>query len=736
MAAAVPSFPVRTSVPLTEATNRQLAALGRHFQRVLARDPRNPQALIAMALVALAGRQTEAAERLARAAVDTAPGMTAAWVALGQALRAKRQFDAAEQAFEVATGLDSADPLALIGLAETALAGGRAEVAMARYQLALRVHPGMVPALLGMGNALGCLGRFAEALLYYEKVQRLRPQLAEAHFSAGFALARLNRAAEAEESLLRAIKLRPDFAAAWMNLGCMMREQGRTLEAEAALRRAVRMRPDLVSGWVNLALLAREAGLLDEAESHLRRAFAFDCESQEMLLAWARLCMARRDFAGANGWVRRALALAPEDAEAHNTLGILLDAQERLAEAVEAFDRAETLGSLPAISNRGNSLLDLGRMDEALEAHRAMVDRDPHHAGARYNLALTQLRMGQWREGWQNYEARWRFREVHRRPRVFACRRWKGEALSGERVLLHAEQGLGDTIQFCRYATLVAARGGRPVLQVQAPVARLLGSLAVVRAGLAEVALLDDPPPEYDLECPLMSLPDVFGTTFETVPWPGAYLSAETAGSVEEGRLASLLAGDDGLRVGLAWAGNPRYKDDGKRSVRLSVLLPLLRIAGVEWVSLQKGDAATQMAELAAEIPITDASSTDRDLADTAATIARLDAVVTTDTCIAHLAGAMAKPVFILLPHLADWRWMQGTAATPWYPTARLFRQPAPGDWASVAAEAARVLVARRRCRTRASGMDFTGLRGPGGCRSVGCILSFNREEGETNLGE
>ncbi len=693
MAAAleIPPLPSRHATPLVESSPTRLAALARGFGRELARNPRDPRALMAMALVGLAGGQTEPAVRLAQAAIAEAPGLGAAHVALGQALRAGGHFDSAQGAFESALRLDPKDPLALLGLAELDLTAGRVQQAIARYRIALGRHPGLVPALLGLGHALGCAGCFDEALPLYENVLALRPGLAEAHFAAAFALARLKRTSEAESGFRRAIELRPNFAAAWVNLGCLLREQGRMLQAERALRHAVRLRPDLISGWLNLALLARDAGLLDRAASHLRRAFSLDPTRPETHLAWARLCMARKDFAGAHQWVRWALAQAPENEESHNTLGILLHTQGRFAEAVPVFSRSEALGSIPAISNRGNSLLDLGQMDEALAAHRTALDREPDHPGARYNLALTQLRLGYWREGWRNYEARWLFREVHRRPRVFPFPRWQGELLRGQRVLLHAEQGLGDTIQFCRYATMVAARGGRPILQVQAPVARLLGSLAVVRAGLAEVALLDDPLPSCDLECPLMSLPAVFATTPETVPWTGAYLAAPVPAPCS---LCSLIPDPCSLLVGFAWAGNPRYKADAQRSVTLTALLPLLETAAITWISLQKGLAADQIAGLPCGIEVVDASRRDRDLADTASTVARLDAVVTTDTSIAHLAGAMGKPVFILLPHLSDWRWMHDTATTPWYPTARLLRQPARGDWPSVLAAAARAVSA------------------------------------------
>jgi Flp pilus assembly protein TadD len=537
--------------------------------------------------------------------------------------------------------------------------------------------------------------------------------LPEGEFAAGFALARLGRLKQAEARYRRALVLRPDFAAAWMNLGSLLREQGREVFAEAALLRAVELRPDLIAGWVNLAILERERRRPAEAEAHLRRAFVLNPEQVETLVAWCQLRAAERDLAGAWGWLRWALASDSNHAEAVNMHGILLHTEGRFAEAVEVFERAEELGNRTAASNRGNSLLDMGRMGEALQAHRTAVERDPTHPGAQYNLALTQLRLSDWGQGWPAYEARWLFREVHRGPRVLGQPRWQGEPLEGRRVLLHAEQGLGDTIQFCRYATLVAARGGAVILQVQAPVERLMGSLPAVRAGQVEVALLGvrrGGPPQFDLECPLMSLPAVFGTTVETVPWPGAYLGADPLLAFERRAQTphvrpGLGPGHDlaqrPLRVGLAWAGNPRYKADRQRSMELKTLLPLLRTPGINWISLQKGEAAEQLSAVAGSVFVWDGSSADHDLAETAALLATVDLVISTDTCIAHLAGAMAKPAWILLPHLSDWRWMQQVETTPWYPAARLFRQRSPGDWAGVLERVGAELHELREVRSR-----------------------------------
>jgi len=663
-----------------------LAEVALTYQRTLAVNPGHPEALIGMSLVALASNQAEAAVKMATAGVAAAPSMVTAWVALGQALKAAGQNSGAEQAYGQALRLDGANALAHLGLGELRLACESAEEAIAEFERALRRQPTLAAAHLGLGNALAILERNAEALERYDHTLTLHPRLPEAEFAAGFVLARLGRSDEAETRYRRAIAARPDFAAAWMNLGSLLRDQGREAYAEAALRRAAALRPDLVCGWINLAALERDRGRPAEAEKYLRIALDLNPSQVETLIAWCQFCVHQRDLTAAWQWLKQARAVAPTQSEAANMEGILLHNEGRFTEAVEAFKQAEALGSHAATSNRGNSLLDLGSIDEALSAHQSAVDRDPKHAGAAYNLALTQLRLGDWTNGWPGYESRWRFREVHRRPRAFQQPRWHGQTLNGERILLHAEQGLGDTIQFCRYASLVAARGGFPILQVQPPVERLIRSLEVVRFGRAEVTLLGAEPPAFDLECPLMSLPAVFQTTLETTPSTCPYLHADPEQVLQ--KLAAYPSLHSGPRIGVAWAGNPRYKADHVRSTRLETFIPLLRAAqskiGANFISLQKGEASTQLTALPADIPVLDGSSRDRDLAETAALIATLDLVITTDTSIAHLAGAMKIPVSILLPHLADWRWMQSVEATPWYPTARLFRQPAPGDWATV----------------------------------------------------
>jgi hypothetical protein len=373
----------------------------------------------------------------------------------------------------------------------------------------------------------------------------------------------------------------------------------------------------------------------------------------------------------------------------------------------------------------------MGRCRESLEAQKVALALDPVHPGVRYNMALTQLRLGDYAEGWPNYEVRWRFREVHPRPRRFAQPRWTGTEIGGETgrvsLLIFGEQGLGDTLQFFRYVRLVAARLAkglgeaaartirsngsrlmvpRLIVEVQRPLERLLKP-CLQRIGDdfgigVDLVCNGDVLPVFTHHCPLLSLPAVFGTTVETVPGELPYLKADA--ELVAGRAVGLgLDRELGRAVGIAWAGNPKYRADHERSTRLATFLPLLEAGvqagvqgGIRWVSLQKGgEPLAEIAQLPEGIVVVDGCSQDGDLADAAAVIANMDLVITTDTAVAHLAGALGRPLWLLLPWQADWRWMQETETSPWYPGARLFRQSAPNDWGELMERVARELALR-----------------------------------------
>ncbi len=491
---------------------------------------------------------------------------------------------------------------------------------------------------------------------------------AEADRLFAFALERhrAGRVAEAEAFYRRAREAAPAAPEIPYNLALALHQQGRRDEAAASWRAALALRPDHAGARNNLGILLAEAGELAEAEEHLRAVLAVGVSHPALHnnLAVVLRDGGRPEEALVEAW--RAVALDPDYADAHSNLAILLDEAGQTAAAVAEWRRALTL--------------------------------DPNHAQAHFNLGLALLRQGEMAQGWREFAWRWRGGARHLLPRGFAGPEWGGEDLGGGTLLLYAEQGYGDAIHFARYATVAAARGARVVLEVRRPLARLLATVSGVSA--VAVAGEDDLPP-YRAHLPLMSVPGVVGTTLATIPADVPYVRAEAgAAAAWRARLAEALG--PGLRVGLVWAGDPRPGDarahaiDKRRSVALARLLPLLATPGAVFVSLQKGEAAAQIRDLPAALRPYDAMDEMADFADTAALVANLDLVIAVDTAVAHLAGALGRPVWILSRFDGCWRWLLGRDDSPWYPTARLFRQERPGDWdgvvARLAAELARAI--------------------------------------------
>lgn len=361
---------------------------------------------------------------------------------------------------------------------------------------------------------------------------------------------------------------------------------------------------------------------------------------------------------------------------ARYALGKELARQGRWDEA--AHHLKQSLRFKPAVAE---AWMELARVEErrrrwedAIACYRQAIQRSPDTPLAHYLLSLLLLRLGRFAEGWSEYEWRWQTPGFST-PRRVTGKEWDGTAAQNQTVLLHAEQGFGDTIQFCRFAPLVRERSGRVLLIVPPELRALLGTAP----GIDEVLTNGCPWPEFDCHLPLMSLPRVLGTTIETIPTRVPYLAADM------GKAATwelLLPPRHGLRVGLAWQGRPEHENDSNRSMPLSHYAPLSSGPGIELISLQVGAPDTGAA--AAGLALVDRTAHIRDFSDTAALIACLDLVISVDTSVAHLAGALGKPIWLLLPHHAEWRWLPDEDRSPWYPTMRLFRQTQPGDWNGV----------------------------------------------------
>ena len=547
---------------------------------------------------------------------------------------------------------------------------GRVGIASLKLAAVRQRFPGYEAALHEAGAAALQAGDHEDGLIAFASLVALRPDDAMAHHHLGTACVLARKLERAETCLARAAELDPCNHAIGHNLGAVRLRLGRPEAAETPLRQAAAVAPRAADVQALLGLTMLRLGRKAEAQAALRRAIAAPPQTTTAHSAAGLLAAELGDPAAAEAHYRAALALDPADAVIWANLAKLLRDVGRMAEAIVAADEAIHLvpGDPDGHCTRAHALAAAGQVAEAEASYDAALALDGAHAEARYHRGLLHLLDERYPEGWQGFAWRWRRRGYHP-PHAFTQPEWDGAPTGADTLLLHAEQGCGDTIQMARFIPAVAA-ASRTVLLVPASLARLLGRIPGIAAIHTEAAAL----PPFATQASLMSLPQLMGGTIASIP-AGAYLSPEPA---DVARWQPRLAGLAGLRVGLAWAGNPLYRADARRSLRPEQLSVLQGVAGVTLVSLQKDGAAP--------FPLADWTDELHDFAETAALIAGLDLVVSVDTAVAHLAAAMGKPVWLLNRYDPCWRWGLTRMDTPWYPRLRQFRQPEPGDWGAVLA--------------------------------------------------
>src|SRR5271157_795302 len=598
----------------------------------------------------------------------------------------------------------------LLGLNNVRL--NRLAEAESSFRKVLAVRPEFADAHSDLGVVLAIQGRLEEAAASHKEALALAPSSANAHNNLGLTLCQLGRLDEGIESLGHAVRCYPDHPMAASNLGHVLAAQGKHGEMAEVFRAIVQLRPDHLVARLRLGEALLNLKELDEARTCFEVALNLAPASpgaltglglvlfrlkrfDEAILSLRRAIEIEPGEPGASAILAKALSalgrfdesldvyetvlrLRPDDAQAHHNRGFVLDELRRGDEAVASYDRAIRLapGHAEAHHNRGVVLGKLARHAEAIASFDEAVRLESDYPEARRNRALALLTLGELERGWQEFEWRWRCSDLtmpsHPRPL------WQGEPLQGRTILLHVEQGLGDTIQFIRYASLVKDRGGRVVVECQKPLVRLLETCP----GIDQVVARGEALPEFDFHTPLLRLMGLFTTTLETIPASIPYLTAEGA-CVERWR--ERLRAWPGFRIGIAWQGNPRHTRDPDRSIRLAQFERLAGIEGIRLISLQKGFGAEQLRELGDRLSVIDlGEEVDPGLTtmwDTPALMMGLDLVITPDTSLAHLAGALGTPVWIALPLAPDWRWLTGREDSPWYPTARLFRQTERGRW-------------------------------------------------------
>jgi tetratricopeptide (TPR) repeat protein len=658
--------------------------------RVLERHPQDLQAIELLGLIAARTHRAPLALELLGRLVTARPDVPFAHNNYANVLKLLGRFAEALQSYDRALQIDPEFAEAHNNRGDVLRRLGRLDEALQSHERAVRLRPGHAEAHNNRGNTLQALGRLDEALQSHEQALRLKPELAEAHNNRGAALQALGRLDEAVPAYERALQLDPEYAEAYNNRSSALQALGQIDAALQGYRRALQLRPGLAEAHSNLGNALQALGRFGESLQSYRRALELNPNLAEAHgnCGKALQALGRREEALQS--YREALQIKPYVAESHSNLGTALQELGHLPEARQSYEHALKLNPAYAdgYSNLGAWHIERNELESAIANLDRAISIRSDFAAAHLNRAYAHLLSGDFANGWPDYEWRWKMPGRRMDPRYSDDKRWSGrQPVMDKTIVLHGEQGLGDTLQFSRYVSQVASLGARVILEVPSPLAALLANLE----GLSRVVVRGDPLPEFDHHCPLVSLPLAFGTTLASIPARVPYLVSDAA---KRRFWAEKLGPRTKPRVGLVWSGGFRpdqpelWAVNGRRNVPLAKLA-MLRHAEIDFYSLQKGEPAeSELEEVkAAGWPgpdLIDFTPSLRDFADTAALVDNLDLVIAVDTSTAHLAGALGKPVWIMNRFDSCWRWLLERTDSPWYPTARLYRQRHPGDWDEV----------------------------------------------------
>ena len=621
------------------------------YRKVLSGNPNHAEALHLLGLIASDADRNDAAAVLIAHAIRLQGNVPLFCSNLGLVLTRQGKLPQAIACFRQALAGKPDDPAILAHMGRCLSGMGRVEEAIIALGTSLSFHP-EARTFQELGNVLIAAGRAADAIACFERAVELNPGLAESYFTLGnlrFAAGHWDRGADAYEGAIQADRGQPQYH---FNLGVVRTLQERYPEAMQCYAHAVQLRPEYAEAHNNLGILHQKGGDLAQAAWHYERALEIEPGYPDAWYNTGSLLQEGGDHQEACAIYRNVLA------------------NPRLTASPAALE-----GHVR--NNLANGLLALGEPQEALAEYDRALVLHPEGVEARWNRAVARLTLGRYGEAWEDYE--WRLRQPDVPRREFAQPRWDGAPLAGRRLLLHAEQGLGDTLQFARYAGLIPRKNpktdrSRVILECQPPLTGLLARLGGVDSVVGEGL----PLPEFDVRIPLLSLPGIFGTALETIPGQRPYLSADPVRSERWRIHMESHAPSPALRVGLCWSGNPKHRNDANRSLPAELLTCLAGLPGIAYFNLQVEPKTLPT------LDFTPLLNPLYDFEETAALTANLDLVITVDTAVAHLAGGMGRPVWVLLPLVADWRWLTGRDDSPWHPSAKLFRQTKAKDWRTV----------------------------------------------------
>ncbi len=694
--------------------NGQLAPAKALYQEVLKLQPAHFDALHCMGVLVYQSRDPAAAVTWLDKALALNPRYAPAHNNRGAALKDLAQWDAALASYDRAIALHPGYAEAWNNRAVVLRELGQHQAAIDSYRVAIKHKADYADAWNNLGNVLAHLMQHEAALANYEQAVRFKPDHADAWYNRGNTLVQLERYAAAVESHDRAVSLKPGHADAFNNRGTALAAMGEHQAAIGSYERALALRPDHADAHYNRGIALGELKNHAEAIKSYVSAIALkptyapawhnqgvalgqlkahqeaiQCYDRVIALGGELLAKAHNNRGNALAALHRhqaaidsyeqALACGPDYVDPYYNRGNAQGFLQQHQLAIDSYDQAIALQPehASAWSNRGHALTQMMQHGAALESYGKAIAADPNHGGAQLGLGLSLLQQGEFARGWKHYEWRWEDEALKKVARNFSQPLWTGsEPLQGKTILLHAEQGFGDTLQFCRYAKMIGALGARVVVEVQPELLGLLGGLD----GAAQVLAKGQPLPDFDCHCPLLSLPLALGTTLDNLPSGKPYLSAPAHKVVQ---WTQRLGQKTRPRVGLVWSGNAVHKNDRNRSLTLAELIVHLPDA-FDYFSLQKEFRPDDRHTLEQHPHILRLDQEIGDFTDTAALCALMDVVISVDTSVAHLACAMGKPVWIALPLNPDWRWLLQRSDTPWYPSATLYRQEAAGDWDGV----------------------------------------------------
>jgi len=569
---------------------------------------------------------------------------------------------------------------------------GRIQEGIAHQRQALALKPHQPETHYNLGLILSQIGQTDDAIAHYRQVIALAPHYSSAHNNLAMALYKQGKLEDAIAHYEQALAIDPTLVNAHNGMGVCLFCRGLVEDAIAHYKQAIALKPDSFSAYNNLGTALQKQGNLEDAATHYQRALDLNPQYASAHDNLGTVRQAQGQVEAAIVYYRRALELDPNLANAYNNLGSALQAQGRVDEAIASCLKAIQLqpDHADAHNNYASGLVERGDFEQAIKHYRQAIHHKPDHTNAHLNLGIVLLLLGDLKQGFEEYHWRWQTQQCSslRYPQAL----WDGSDLNGKVILLTAEQGYGDTIQFARYASLVAQRGGHVVIACQKPLIRLLNTLP----GIDRCVDRANVDVQTHVHAPLLDLPLLLGTTLETIPSHVPYLTSASnfrllvadnpSATPHPVRLSAHVEAlyPTPFKIGIVWAVNPDSSTSSKRSCPLERFLSLSEKPGIALYSLQKKPTEADLALLASHPNIQDLHEHLHDFADTAAAIAQLDLVISVDTAVTHLAGALGKPVWTLLAKVADWRWLRDRDDTPWYPTMRLFRQEQDGDWDGV----------------------------------------------------